>query len=57
MAICPVSRLPSDFESYIVAPALGEQAGVIGALHLAREVCSESSTRDEGNAELAAPGG
>jgi fructokinase len=53
----PRLKSASDFESYIVAPALGGKSGVIGALHLAREVCSDSSTRDEGNGELAAPGG
>ena len=36
----PRLKTPSDFESYIVAPALGDKAGVIGALHLAREVYS-----------------
>jgi fructokinase len=33
----------SDFEAYIVAPALGDEAGVIGALHLAQEVWSLSA--------------
>jgi fructokinase len=34
----PRLKTPSDFEVYIVAPALGDQAGVIGALHLAQTV-------------------
>ena len=34
----PRLKTLSDFDSYIVAPALGDQAGVIGALHLAQEV-------------------
>jgi fructokinase len=34
----PRLRTPSDFEAYIVAPALGDHAGVIGALYLAQEV-------------------
>ena len=33
----PRLKTLSDFESYIVAPALGVKAGVIGALHLAQE--------------------
>jgi fructokinase len=33
----------SDFEAYIVAPALGDEAGVIGALYLAQEVWSLSA--------------
>jgi fructokinase len=43
----PRLRTSHDFETYIVTPALGdEEAGVIGALHLAQEVCSRPSTRD-----------
>jgi fructokinase len=34
----------SDFESIIVAPALGDQVGVVGALHLAQGVSSQIST-------------
>jgi fructokinase len=34
----PRLKTPSDFEAYIVAPALGDQAGVIGALCLAETV-------------------
>jgi fructokinase len=30
----------SDFEAYIVPPALGDWAGVMGALYLAQEGCS-----------------
>jgi fructokinase len=33
----PALKSPRAFESYIVAPALGDDAGVIGALHLACE--------------------
>jgi len=33
----PPLQVASDFETYIKAPALGDRAGVIGALHLARE--------------------
>jgi fructokinase len=40
----PRLKAPSDFESYIVPPALGDKAGVIGALRLAQEVCSPRST-------------
>jgi hypothetical protein len=31
------AKIARDFEAYIVSPALGDQAGVIGALHLAQE--------------------
>jgi fructokinase len=34
----PRLKTPSDFEAYIVAPGLGDQAGVMGALHLAETV-------------------
>jgi fructokinase len=34
----PRLKTPNDFEAYIVAPGLGDQAGVIGALHLAETV-------------------
>jgi fructokinase len=34
----PRLKTPSDFEAYIVAAGLGDQAGVIGALHLAETV-------------------
>jgi fructokinase len=33
----PPLQAAGDFEAYIKAPALGDRAGVIGALHLARE--------------------
>jgi fructokinase len=42
----PRLKTPHDFESYIVAPVLGDNAGVIGALLLAQEACSPSFTRD-----------
>jgi fructokinase len=42
----PQLKAPGDFEGCIVSPALGDQAGVIGALYLAQEACSLSS-RDE----------
>jgi fructokinase len=51
----PRLKTLSDFESYIVVPTLGVKAGVMGALHLAQEACSQSSTRDEVRGELAAP--
>jgi fructokinase len=35
-AYLPGLQSASDFEAYIVTPALGDQAGVIGALHLAQ---------------------
>jgi fructokinase len=41
----PRLKSASDFDAYIVPPALGDQAGVIGALYLAQEDCSRSSTR------------
>jgi fructokinase len=41
----PPLKTPSDVEAYIVAPALGDQAGVVGALSLAQEVSSRSSGR------------
>jgi len=34
----PRLKTPSDVEAYIVAPASGDEAGVIGPLHLAQEV-------------------
>jgi fructokinase len=34
----PRLKTASDFEAYIVAPALGDTAGVIGALYLAHEI-------------------
>ena len=34
----PCLKTSSDFEAYIVAPALGDTAGVIGALYLAHEI-------------------
>jgi fructokinase len=40
----PPLKTPSDVETYIVPPGLGDQAGVIGALHLAQEVWSLSAT-------------
>jgi fructokinase len=40
----PPLKTPHDFESHIVAPALGDEAGVIGALHLAQEACFRPST-------------
>jgi fructokinase len=40
----PRLNAASDLESYIVPPALGDEAGVIGALHLAQEVRSRRST-------------
>ena len=40
----PLLKAASDFASYIVPPALGDEAGVIGALHLAQELCSRRST-------------
>ena len=43
----PRLKTPHDFEAYIVAPALGDRAGVIGALRLAQEVYSRASVRDE----------
>jgi fructokinase len=33
----PCEKIARDFEAYIVPPALGDQAGGIGALHLAQE--------------------
>jgi fructokinase len=40
----PRLNAASDFESYIVPPVLGDEAGVIGALRLAQELCSRRST-------------
>jgi fructokinase len=40
----PRLNTPGDFESYIVAPGLGTEAGVIGALHLAQEGDAGAST-------------
>lgn len=40
----PRLKAPSDFEAYIVLPALGDRAGAIGALSLAHEGCSLPST-------------
>jgi fructokinase len=36
----PRLQTPHDFDTYIVAPALGDAAGVMGALQLAQEVCA-----------------
>jgi fructokinase len=36
----PGLETPGKFEAYIVAPTLGDEAGVMGALHLAQEVGS-----------------
>jgi fructokinase len=41
----PRLKTPSDFEAYILAPALGDRAGVIGALHRAREIDPTGSRR------------
>lgn len=41
----PRLQSASDFEAYIVTPALDDQAGVVGALYLAQGACSRSSTR------------
>jgi fructokinase len=51
----PRLKALSDFEAYIVAPALGDQAGVIGALHLAQEVCCRPFMRDDVRGAPAAP--
>jgi fructokinase len=51
----PRLKTPHDFESYIVAPALGDNAGVIGSLRLAQEVYSRVSKRDEMSGEPATP--
>ena len=40
----PRVKAASDFESYIVPPALGDEAGAIGALRLAQALCSRRST-------------
>jgi hypothetical protein len=40
----PPLKTSSDVEAYIVPPGLGDEAGVIGALHLAQEVWSLSAT-------------
>ena len=39
----PRLKAPSDFEAYIVPPALGDWAGVIGALRLAQEISPAGS--------------
>jgi predicted NBD/HSP70 family sugar kinase len=49
----PRLKTPSDFETYIVPPALGDRAGVIGALYLAQEGCSLPSARERIGAQLA----
>jgi fructokinase len=51
----PRLKTPHDFEAYIVAPAWGDRAGVIGALRLAQEVCSRVSKRDEMSGGPATP--
>jgi fructokinase len=40
----PRLNTPSDFESYIVAPGLGTEAGIVGALYLAQEGYAGAST-------------
>jgi fructokinase len=50
----PRLRSASDFETYIVPPALGHQAGATGALYLARESFSPSSTSSK---DVSAPRG
>jgi fructokinase len=49
----PRLKTPSDFEAYIVAPALGDAAGVIGALCLAQEISCLGSR----SAIITSPGG
>jgi fructokinase len=49
----PRLKTPGDFETYIVPPALGDRAGVIGALYLAQEGCSLPSARERIGAQLA----
>jgi fructokinase len=39
----PRLKTPNTFEAYIVAPALGDRAGVIGALYLAQSVLNSRS--------------
>ena len=51
----PRLKTPHDFESYIIAPAFGDRAGVIGALRLAQEEYSRVSMRDEMSGEPATP--
>jgi fructokinase len=49
----PRLKTPSDFEAYIVAPGLGDAAGVIGALCLAQEISCLGSR----SAVITSPGG
>jgi fructokinase len=51
----PRLTTPHDFEAYIVAPALGDRAGVIGALRLAQEEYSRVPMMDEMSGEPATP--